>query len=111
MPRIIVTTHPQALAAGEAPVLLDEYVSSVHLASGHAALQLIERLGWAISDAEDAEDLPAQDRPEGGQAREQHVAAYAWDGRVAAYAREQSPARAEQRRGRHPTRARRLERA
>jgi hypothetical protein len=36
-------------------VLLDEQVRSLHLSSDHAAAQLIERLAWAISDAEDAE--------------------------------------------------------
>ena len=50
MPRIIVTTDPTAQHA--APVLLDERVNSIHLNSDHAAAQLIERLGWAISDAE-----------------------------------------------------------
>ena len=50
MARIIVTTdstneHP-------APVLLDESVYSVHLDNDHTAAQLIERLGWAINDAE-----------------------------------------------------------
>jgi hypothetical protein len=39
----------------DAPVLLDESVYSVHLSTGHAAMQLIERLGWALSDAEEAE--------------------------------------------------------
>jgi len=50
MARIIVTTdstneHP-------APVLLEESVYSLHLDDAHTAAQLIERLGWAISDAE-----------------------------------------------------------
>jgi hypothetical protein len=53
MARIIVMAdHPNQ---HEAPVLLDESVHSVHLSSGHAAMQLIERLGWALSDAEEAE--------------------------------------------------------
>jgi hypothetical protein len=54
MPRIIVTTSPSQLPDG-ASVLLDEQVHSVHLSTGHAASQLVERLAWAISDAEDAE--------------------------------------------------------
>jgi hypothetical protein len=45
-------------------VLLDESVEPVHLATGHAAMQLIERLGWAISDAEDAERASARRRGE-----------------------------------------------
>ena len=40
----------------ESPVLLEEHVHSVHLSSGHAAAQLVERLAWAVSDAEHAED-------------------------------------------------------
>jgi hypothetical protein len=54
MPRIIVTTDPSHLP-GDSAVLLDEHVHSVHLSSGHAAAQLVERLAWAISDAEVAE--------------------------------------------------------
>jgi hypothetical protein len=43
-------------------VLLDEHVHSVHLSTGHAAAQLIERLAWAVSDAEHAEGV-RRDRP------------------------------------------------
>jgi hypothetical protein len=53
MARIIVTTDRRT--DGAAPVLLDESVHSIHLDDGHNAAQLIERLGWAISDAEDAQ--------------------------------------------------------
>jgi len=51
MPRIRVTTDttPQH---GEPTILLDEQVQSVHLSTGHAAAQLVERLGWAVIDAE-----------------------------------------------------------
>jgi hypothetical protein len=57
MPRIIVTTdpidrHDAAGRKGEEPVLLDERVYSLHLSDDHAAEQLIERLAWAVSDAE-----------------------------------------------------------
>jgi hypothetical protein len=58
MPRIIVTTDAHS-PSGDAPVLLDEHVRSVHLSTGHASAQLVERLGWAISDAELAEGLEA----------------------------------------------------
>jgi len=61
MPRVIVTTDPAPLPA-DAAVLLDERVESVHLSSGHAAAQLVERLAWAISDAEDAEGVPLNRR-------------------------------------------------
>jgi hypothetical protein len=53
MARIIVTTDGGAQSG--APVLLDERVYPVHLASDHAAAQLIERLSWAIKDAESSE--------------------------------------------------------
>jgi hypothetical protein len=55
MPRIIVTTDPVPSQLTDVHVLLDERVHSVHLSTGHAAAQLVERLAWAISDAENAE--------------------------------------------------------
>ncbi len=54
MPRIIVTTDPTD-QPDEPPVLLDERVDSLHLCDGHAAEQLIQRLAWAVSDAEDTQ--------------------------------------------------------
>jgi hypothetical protein len=57
MARIIVTTD-QGEQPG-APVLLDERVCSDHLSDHHSAAQLIERLGWAVTDAEHAEDSQA----------------------------------------------------
>jgi hypothetical protein len=60
MARIIVTTGPldqrhTSVLLDEAPVLFDERVESVHLSDDHAAEQLIERLTWALTDAEAAE--------------------------------------------------------
>jgi hypothetical protein len=64
MPRVIVITdHARP---GNVPVLLDERVNSVHLSSDHAAMQFVERLGWAISDAEDAERVNLR-RPRASQ--------------------------------------------
>jgi hypothetical protein len=60
MARIIVTTErPEHL---DAPVLLDELVCPDHLSDDHSAAQLIERLGWAVTDAEDAERRLAASR-------------------------------------------------
>jgi hypothetical protein len=63
MPRIIVIPDPSHLPEGT-PVLLDEEVHSVHLSTGHAAGQLLQRLTWAVDDAEAAErrqgDHPAK---------------------------------------------------
>jgi hypothetical protein len=58
MPRIIVTTDPLTTSSAEkreASVLLDERVNSLHLSDDHAAEQLIERLAWAVNDAEDTQ--------------------------------------------------------
>jgi len=54
MPRVIVTTDISPVPAN-ASVWLDEHVRSVHLSTDHAAAQFVERLAWAISDAEDAD--------------------------------------------------------
>jgi hypothetical protein len=61
MPRIIVTADPISSQSSDAPVLLSESVHSVHLSTEHAAAQLIERLAWAVSDAEDAEGFEGAD--------------------------------------------------
>jgi hypothetical protein len=57
MARITVTTDPTSQHA--APVLLDESVYSIHLSNDHAAAQLIERLRWAITDAENTQRAEA----------------------------------------------------
>jgi hypothetical protein len=55
MPRIIVTTDPSDHADAPTLSVLDERVHQVDLASDHSAAQLIERVGWAINDAENTE--------------------------------------------------------
>jgi hypothetical protein len=59
MARIIVTTDPaggrRSALLDKAPVLLDEQVNTAHLCDDHAAEQLIERLAWAVTDAEEAD--------------------------------------------------------
>ncbi|HEV7586302.1 MAG TPA: hypothetical protein VGO14_11045 [Solirubrobacteraceae bacterium] len=61
MPRIIVTTDSSEKVGG-AP-LLDERVQSVHISTDHAAAQLVERLAWAIRDAESAEQATRKRTP------------------------------------------------
>jgi hypothetical protein len=51
MPRIIVATEDPHIPDGVG-VTLDEDVRAVHLATGHAASQLVERIAWAVRDAE-----------------------------------------------------------
>jgi hypothetical protein len=59
MPRVIVITEDRKSGVEQA-VLLDEQVHSIHLDSDHSAGQFIQRLGWAISDAEEVEhEVPA----------------------------------------------------
>jgi hypothetical protein len=52
MPRVIVTSdRPQQ----DAPVTLEETVETVHVGDQHASQQLLQRIVWAIEDAERAE--------------------------------------------------------
>jgi hypothetical protein len=55
MPSIIVQSNDST-----GTVSLFEDVQPEHLASIHHAAQLIERVGWAVSDAKDAEDIGSQ---------------------------------------------------
>ncbi len=66
MPRIIVTSDPTAFYA-DPSVWLDEEVHSVHLSTDHAATQFVERLAWAISDAEGADGQRAGNRVRPGR--------------------------------------------
>ncbi len=74
MPRVMVISEHRGETSS---VLLDEQVSSIHLDSEHSAWQFVERLGWAISDAEEAEISPPSDTPAVGfrsSARAEHSA-------------------------------------
>ncbi len=88
MPRVIVTTNLPP--SGEPDVLLDEHVSTVHLSSNHAISQLVERLTWAIHDAEQAERdrlaRPLIDQQEAARARVRRTRASAGTRRRAAAA-------------------------
>jgi len=50
MPRILVSTEP--LDRPDAVVMLDERIAASDLSSDHFAAQLIQRIGWAVDDAE-----------------------------------------------------------
>lgn len=59
VPRVTVTTDP---LEGEPPrTLMDEFVDPIHLESEHSADQFVERLGWAIVEAENG--YPVAPRP------------------------------------------------
>lgn len=65
MPQILVVTEATD-ADGE--VVYSENVGAVHL-EGHAGAQLVERLRWAVRDAQVAErgasigEVPSEERP------------------------------------------------
>jgi hypothetical protein len=58
VPRIIVTTDPPDL---EGPVTLDEQVETIHVSSMHGSRQLLDRVVWAIEDAERVEKEGGRD--------------------------------------------------
>ena len=68
MPRVIVTTQPYQ-PSDDAQVLFDEDVYSVHLSTRHAAGQLVERISWAVRDAEEAECARRDQRRSGALRR------------------------------------------
>ncbi len=51
MARIIVTTEDTHIP-DSVGITLAEDVRTVHLSTGHAASQLVERITWAVRDAE-----------------------------------------------------------
>lgn len=64
MPQIIVTAD-RSTDRGEDVVMLRERVSLSDLESDHFARHLLERLGWAVGDAHEAEAEP----PDAGDPR------------------------------------------
>jgi hypothetical protein len=58
MPQIIVTAA--GTDSDDEAVLLRERVSVADFESDHFAAQLVERLGWAVSDASEVEHDPAK---------------------------------------------------
>ena len=62
MPRMLIMTEPAEQAPAE--VMLSEHVATGDVASDHFAAQLVERIAWALADAEKAErrliDRPAR---------------------------------------------------
>jgi hypothetical protein len=54
MPQIIVTAD-RTNDRGESAVMLRERVTAADFESQHFAAQLVERLGWAVGDAQEVE--------------------------------------------------------
>jgi hypothetical protein len=66
MPQIIVAADRGA-AFGEGAVTFRERVNVADFESGHFAAQLVERLGWAVQDADVAERRQEEPREHDGQ--------------------------------------------
>jgi len=54
VPQIIVTAN-RGNEQADGPVLMRERVNIADFESDHFAAQLVERVGWALSDADDVE--------------------------------------------------------
>jgi hypothetical protein len=55
VPTIIVLSNQSA--DQDSTVVLSENIQPEHLADQHHAAQLIERVGWAVTDAKEAEEV------------------------------------------------------
>jgi hypothetical protein len=64
VPQILVLTNPHA--GEQEVVLLRERIAPLDLESDHFSARLIERVGWAVVDADDIEHTPQQ--PDTGMA-------------------------------------------
>lgn len=62
MPQIIVTAD-HSEDRGEGAVMLRERVNVSDFESDHFSSQLVERLGWAVSDADEVEQSEPQQQP------------------------------------------------
>ena len=61
MPQILVLTNPPG--GEEELVLLRERIAPPDLESDHFSARLIERVGWAVVDADDLEHAPPPPDP------------------------------------------------
>ena len=57
MPQIIVTAD-RGVEGVDAPMMLRERVNLSDFDSEHFRVQLLERLGWAVEDAHEVQDVP-----------------------------------------------------
>jgi hypothetical protein len=61
---IVIADNPPAdirrRAEIDAPVLMDEEVKPEHLADEHTSQQIIERVAWAVLDAQEAIRRPSR---------------------------------------------------
>ena len=98
MPQIIVAADRGA-AFGEGAVTFRERVNVADFESQHFAAQLVERLGWAVEDADRAEQTPEPEpeRNRDGPARTPDAAGDAADAADAAGAADDREAERDER--------------
>jgi hypothetical protein len=74
VPHITVTAN-RSSDRGNGPVMLRERVSAADFESDHFAAQLVERLGWAVNDADELESVgPADEAESADEAKDGAVA-------------------------------------
>jgi hypothetical protein len=69
MPRIVVMSKPNTESGGterRGTITLSERVSPADMQSEHHSAQLIERVGWAVHDADEVERDEATDHRSSG---------------------------------------------
>jgi hypothetical protein len=66
MPQIIVTAD-RSIDRREGAVMLRERISPADFESDHFQSQLVERLGWAVHDAQEAEQDAGEPGPDPGR--------------------------------------------
>ncbi len=76
MPQIIVTAD-RPDERGERTIMLRERVNPADFESDHFAAMLMERIGWAVSDAQEAELSAATARAEEAEEARALVGAHA----------------------------------
>lgn len=64
MPQLLISTDRPGVEAGT--VVYKERVNLSDLESDHFSQQLVERVGWALRDADELEHRPAEQSPPGG---------------------------------------------
>jgi hypothetical protein len=72
MPQIIVAADRGA-SFGDGPVTFRERVTVADFESDHFAAQLVERLGWAVEDADQVEQVPTDQAAEIGDEAAEYV--------------------------------------
>lgn len=66
MPQIVVTADRRT-EDGQPAIMFRERVSATDFESKHFAAQLVERIGWAVADAEEVDERPTRSGTRGAE--------------------------------------------